>query len=255
MDSVLDRGGKQDALYEFPYHYIPTLNSNGDFLPVRSLRWGYEYISYVRFVLDRVRDIPFDTMLDVGCGDGRFLHEASRVLSDKQLKGVDVSARAVGFARAFNPNLELVVGDINDKALFSTKFDVITLVEVLEHIAPGDVAGFVGSIAYHLKDDGLVLLTVPSKNVKLNTKHYQHFDMASLQAALVPSLRILERHFINRVSILARMMERLLVNKLFILNQRHILNAVYSFYERHLLQADETNCKRICLLCQKQSVS
>ncbi|MBF0316675.1 MAG: methyltransferase domain-containing protein [Nitrospirae bacterium] len=249
-DIVLDRGGKQDALYEFPYHYIPTLN-NGNFSPTRSLRWGYEYISYVRFVLERVRDIPFDTMLDVGCGDGRFLYEASRVLSNKQLKGIDVSARAIGFARAFNPDLELIVGDINDRGLFNVKFDVITLVEVLEHIAPGDIADFVGSIAYHLKDDGLLLLTVPSKNVKLNTKHYQHFDMASLQTVLVPTLRILDRHFINRISILTLIMEKLLVNRLFILNQRHILNAVYSFYERHLLQADEANCKRICLLCQK----
>ncbi|MBF0539413.1 MAG: class I SAM-dependent methyltransferase [Nitrospirae bacterium] len=253
-DNVMDRGNRQDALYEFPYHYIPS-RDNGKFSVARSLRWGYEYMSYVGFVLERVREVAFDVMLDVGCGDGRFLYEASRVLSNKQLKGVDVSDRAVRFARAFNPDLELVVGDINDKGLFDVKFDLITLVETLEHIAPRDIADFVSSIAYHLKDNGLLLLTVPSKNVRLNTKHYQHFDMVSLQSILAPHFSIVNGYFINRISILTRVMERLLVNKLFILNQRHVLNAVYSFYERRLLKADEKNCKRICLLCKKRSIA
>ncbi|MBF0607757.1 MAG: class I SAM-dependent methyltransferase [Candidatus Magnetobacterium sp. LHC-1] len=253
-DIVPNKGHRQDALYEFPYHYIPTLNS-GTFSTVRSLGWGYEYLSYVGFVLERVREIPFDTMLDVGCGDGRFLYEASRHLPDKKLKGVDVSNRAIRFARAFNPDLEFIVGDINNKELFDTRFDLITLVETLEHIAPDEIAGFVAAIAYHLKDNGFLIVTIPSKNVRLNTKHYQHFDMASVQAVLAPCFAILNRYFINRISIMTRMMERLFVNKLFILNQRHLLKAAYSFYERYLLEADEGNCKRICLLCQKLSVS
>ena len=46
----------QEAEYEFPYHYIPRLEG-GNFSQVRKLRWGYEYLSYLRFVLARLERV------------------------------------------------------------------------------------------------------------------------------------------------------------------------------------------------------
>src|ERR1051325_285897 len=83
----------QDTQYQFPYHYIPTLE-NGNFSQVRKLRWGYEYLSYLRFVLSTLEEIQFESVLDVGCGEGRFLWEVSKCFSDKRLVGIDLSARA-----------------------------------------------------------------------------------------------------------------------------------------------------------------
>ncbi len=82
----------QEAEYEFPYHYIPRLEG-GNFSQVRKLRWGYEYLSYLRFVLARLERVEFGSLLDVGCGEGRFLREVSKRFSGKRLLGVDFSAR------------------------------------------------------------------------------------------------------------------------------------------------------------------
>src|SRR5215212_3675852 len=93
----------QEAEYEFPYHYIPRLEG-GNFSQVRKLRWGYEYLSYLRFILSRLEGIEFDSLLDVGCGEGRFLHEVFKRYPDKNLLGVDSSSRALEYARLLNPH-------------------------------------------------------------------------------------------------------------------------------------------------------
>src|ERR1051325_9635797 len=87
----------QDTQYQFPYHYIPTIE-NGNFSQVRKLRWGYEYLSYLRFILSTLEQIEFQSLLDVGCGEGRFLCEVSKRLAGKRLVGIDLSARAVQYA-------------------------------------------------------------------------------------------------------------------------------------------------------------
>src|SRR3954449_3553400 len=71
----------QESEYEFPYHYIPTL-VNGNFSQVRKLRWGYEYLSYLRFVLSTLEKLQFNSLLDVGCGEGRFLSEVAKRFPD-----------------------------------------------------------------------------------------------------------------------------------------------------------------------------
>src|SRR5437870_12131964 len=87
----------QEAEYEFPYHCSPRLEG-GNYSQVRKLRWGYEYLSYLRFVLTRLERVEFDSLLDVGCGEGRFLREVSKRFEGKRLLGVDFSARAVEYA-------------------------------------------------------------------------------------------------------------------------------------------------------------
>src|SRR4051812_16394470 len=88
----MEREAIQEAEYEFPYHYIPQLE-NGNFSQVRKLRWGYEYLSYLRFILAQLEKLEFASLLDVGCGEGRFLSEVSKRFPDKNLKGVDRSQR------------------------------------------------------------------------------------------------------------------------------------------------------------------
>src|ERR1043166_3143274 len=81
MDSMAATVPRQETIqeteYQFPYHYIPTLE-NGNFSQVRKLRWGYEYLSYLRFILSRLDKIEFASLLDVGCGEGRFLCEVQK---------------------------------------------------------------------------------------------------------------------------------------------------------------------------------
>lgn len=64
-----------------------TFRSGTDinFSQVRNLSWGYEYLSYLNFVLEKASQIGFKSLLDVGCGDGRLLYELRQRFSDTQL--------------------------------------------------------------------------------------------------------------------------------------------------------------------------
>jgi SAM-dependent methyltransferase len=239
----------QETEYRFPYHYIPTFE-NGNFSQVRKLRWGYEYLSYLRFILATLEKIEFESLLDVGCGEGRFLCEASKRFPEKELAGVDFSERAVDYAGLLNPHVKFVCGDITGAVLFPRRFDVITLIETLEHVPPERIAGFVKGLRRHLNDDGFLILSVPSQNLTLNRKHYQHFNLDSLSASLEPHFQISEHYFLNRISKWDRLLNLLLINRYFILNEPRLLNALYRRYENRLLNAAESDGKRICVVCR-----
>lgn len=239
----------QEAEYEFPYHYIPRLEG-GNFSQVRKLRWGYEYLSYLRFVLARLERFEFDSLLDVGCGEGRFLREAAARFPGKRLLGVDFSARAIEYARLLNPSLSFARADIADGPDAHGRFDVVTLIETLEHVPPVELAAFVSGLRRRVNDGGLLVVSVPSRNIKLSPKHYQHFDLESLSRALAPRFHVAEHYYLNRISKWERLLGALLTNRYFILNERRLLNALYRRYERSLLAARESDCKRICVVCR-----
>ncbi|HYE15366.1 MAG TPA: class I SAM-dependent methyltransferase [Pyrinomonadaceae bacterium] len=238
----------QEAEYGFPYHYLPTFEK-GKFSQFRNLRWGYEYLSYTRFVLSKLAERDFDSLLDVGCGDGRLLYEARRLFPRKTLVGVDYFEPAVALARLLSPGVTYVRGDITDPALLGRRFDAATLVDVLEHVPPAFLPEFVAGVRQHVEPGGRLVVTVPSTNQPLNRKHYQHFTLESLARTLEPHFRVTEHHFINRRSRRVRLIESLLTNRLFILNERRLLRALYEDYERHALRAGERDCKRICVVC------
>lgn len=238
----------QESEYSFPYHYIPTLE-NGNFSQIRKLAWGYEYLSYLNFLLRRLESVSFNSLLDVGCGEGRFLSEAAKRFPGRDLLGLDFSARAIDFARLLNPDLKFVCGDLMNGALADEQFDVVTLVETLEHVPPANRSGFVSGLRRHVKQNGLLLLTVPTENLALAPKHYQHFNLSSLRTALEPCFQITEHYFLNRISKWERLLKALLVNRYFILNDQRLLNALYRRYESSLVNAREADAKRICVLC------
>jgi 2-polyprenyl-3-methyl-5-hydroxy-6-metoxy-1,4-benzoquinol methylase len=239
----------QETEYQFPYHYIPTLE-NGNFSQVRKLRWGYEYLSYLRFILTTLEPIEFNSLLDVGCGEGRFLCEVAKRFPGKKLVGLDLSARAVRYAELLNPNVEFVCADITDAASVKEKFDVITLIETLEHLPPERIPDFVRRLRRTLNDSGTLIISVPSQNLDLNRKHYQHFSLDSLAASLRPWFEVSAHYFLNRISRWDSLLKVLLSNRYFILNEPRLLNALYRRYENRLLKAVASDGKRICVVCR-----
>ncbi len=247
-----EREDIQEDRYAFPYHYLPRFEK-GRFSQVRTLRWGYEYFSYVSFVLDKLESRGFETLLDVGCGDAAFLHHVRGRFGEKRLVGIDVSAQAILHARPFNPQIEFVIGEITEPEVINEEFDVVTCIDVLEHISPEKLPAFVGGLHRCVNPGGTLIVTVPSRNIEVSRKHYQHFDAESLSEALTPQFSVSETFYLNRKSWWVRRWHRVLTNSLFILNEKHLVDWIYRHYQRRFLPASPSNAARICAICAKNS--
>jgi 2-polyprenyl-3-methyl-5-hydroxy-6-metoxy-1,4-benzoquinol methylase len=240
----------QEEQYDFPYHYIPTLDHRG-FAQVRFLPWGYEYLSYLSFVLDRVGELEWDALLDVGCGDGRFVHEAVRRFPGKRVVGVDYSARAIAQARAMTPRAEFHAGDVTDPSFLPERFQAATLVEVLEHIPPDAMHAFLRGVHARLAPGATLVVTVPSAVLELNPKHFQHFTAQSLARSLEPFFTVERVHHLNRASKVVRGIQRALTNRLFVVRARPVTSWFFRAYQRRWLRAGPEDGMRLCAVCRR----
>jgi len=99
------------------------------------------------------------TALDVGCGAGLLAEPLARL--GARVTGIDASWELVDVAREHSRAMGLEVdyraGDV--QALHGT-FDLITCMEVIEHVA--DPAAFLAALARRLAPDGLLILSTPN---------------------------------------------------------------------------------------------
>lgn len=102
-------------------------------------------------------------VLDLGCGTGVMLTRPLAGLGFDVI-GIDLDEVSVRQAQRLNvapalPNLTYVAGRIENQP-WAGAFDAIVCSEVLEHVPDPD--GFVAALLRCLRDDGILLLTVPN---------------------------------------------------------------------------------------------
>ncbi|WP_192796896.1 class I SAM-dependent methyltransferase [Qipengyuania flava] len=172
--------------YAFPYHYLPVafgrlwLSKHWSFAP--------SYIAALKLVLERIEivskvsEVDFNH-IDIGCGDGALLHYLSQSgkICPERLFGLDADENAIFWAKAFNPHIKFVAGDLS--ALDET-FQSASLIEVIEHIPPRSLPDFLSKVRQRLAPDGLLIATVPSVEKRVYDKHFQHFTFESLRSIL-----------------------------------------------------------------------
>lgn len=166
----------QEHQYQFPYHHIPYFSSDGSAVRVRNMGWGFDYLACMIYAKKTIENFSPSSVLDVGCGDGILLGLLDRDI--KNLVGVDLSERAIHFARLFFPDIEFRVQDVS---MMSETFDVVASVETLEHIPDSEVLKFLRSIGDRTRQGGLIYICVPSINLPLYKKHYRHYDPSLLK--------------------------------------------------------------------------
>jgi SAM-dependent methyltransferase len=252
--STATREALQEDLYGFPYHHVPVWDESG-FRHFRIMPSAYEYASYSRHVLNLLRSLSWRSLLDVGCGDGRMCAEVRRTFPHVTVAGVDPSQRAIAFARAFAPECDIVCGDIQSPDVLPETFDVVLLIEVLEHISPQGAQAFLAALGRRLAPCGTLILTVPSSNVQVSPKHYRHFDEGDLRAVLSPQFADIEITFLNRDTIWEWFVYRLMLNPFVAVTNRSFLRWWLRVYERRYLPAAATNCRRLLAVCRRKSAA
>ncbi len=231
---MADRFALQDAQYEFPYHYLPHLQ-DGSARRSRSLRWGREYLCYLLVLAEKLRELAPASLLDVGCGDGRLLSLAVDFVP--QCHGVDLSTGAIAFARAFVPRAHF---EVAEASRLGRTFAAVTAIEVLEHVPDEAVPSFWRTLAERCERGGTVIVSVPTRNVPLNRKHYRHYDEDLLRRELAASgapLSVAELTYVYRQPGWLRALERAIDNRHFRLEVRALDRLLWQHVWKHLRSA------------------
>lgn len=242
-------GALQEAQYAFPYHYLPRVE-NGHFAFHQVLSWGHEYLSYLTHVADLMAARSWSSAIDVGCGDGRLVDLLSRRFPERKVVGLDYSERAISLARVLAPNGEFVAGDVTNADVLDECFDIVTCIETIEHIEPRFLPTFVAGMRQHLKAGAPLIVTVPSTNMAVSQKHYQHFDPQSLTAALAPHFAVEDVYYVNRDSRLSRLLRMAVSNRFFTITHPVLLTAFYNHYLRNYFRSSPRNGRRLVAVCR-----
>jgi len=154
----------------YPDNYYSYENSN-NITPRRSrkekvahyLRHPLQALNCLLYskILGLNRDIsvvPGSRILDVGCGDGRYLLE-KRTLGCV-CYGNDISEAALSRLKTSAPEIDVRCGNLWDAGYPENFFDLINLCNVIEHVR--DVSQLLSEARRIVKEDGLLRIQVPN---------------------------------------------------------------------------------------------
>jgi 2-polyprenyl-3-methyl-5-hydroxy-6-metoxy-1,4-benzoquinol methylase len=247
---ILDKIQKiQNDEYYFPYHYVSEFRNK--FTQTFNDTWGINYVSTIEFIIDKLSKEKFNSLVDIGCGDGRLVKEIMFDFDNKNIQGVDYSKEAIKLANALNSNGAYIQKDITQDS--DETFDIATLIEVFEHIPINFANEFVKGIYKHLKLNGILYVTVPHSNKPVEPKHYRHFTVETLVHCFEEYFEVIEVIPFESNSYKKRFMDRILTNRIFILNSNKMKNYLYKYYKNNLFYVEnEAECNRIFIKFRKK---
>ena len=228
MADLTPKENIQEQEYQWPYHYKDLLASG--YKPLRLL----EYTSKLARIKELIAPFTGQIVLDAGCGDGRFCFE----LKDEfvRVAGVDMSPRAVAYARAFcyGNDAEFLCQDLRVLDI-NERFDVITFLDTLEHVPFEEVPVVLERLHRHLRPGGRLIVSVPTWNTKLRDKHYQHFDRASLEETVGSGFRLVyvEGFFNKRKKFMVKQLQNVIGNLYTLLGKVGLYRPLNNFAIRY----------------------
>ena len=120
---------------------------------------------------------PKGRLLDVGCGNGQWIHWLGNALPNWDVYGVEVNPKASDYARnAFG--LKVTTGQLLDTRFPEAYFDAVTMWQSLEHIHRS--VATLREVRRILVDDGWLIIEIPniaSLEAKLFRENWYHLTV------------------------------------------------------------------------------
>jgi 2-polyprenyl-3-methyl-5-hydroxy-6-metoxy-1,4-benzoquinol methylase len=185
--------------------------------------WHYHKFDSVLRFIPKEYQRNNKTILDFGCFAGSFLGHISEECFPRQL-GIDILEEQISYAKetyqtSFR-NFELYENALKNLEGLKKEFDVITLIEVIEHLHDSEIEELIMVLSELLKPNGIILITTPNylslwpvlefflnrfSDISYEEQHLTKFTYLNLESKLkrmVPSLKlscqaITTSHFIS----------------------------------------------------------
>jgi SAM-dependent methyltransferase len=164
---------EQEAMYDLPYHWFPARNKIANFEWSERRRIVFELIE--QHITQSV-----ESYLDVGCGDGRWTYEITEHFGPVRSYGIDILRRATRFAKILAPAIMFQTYNGRTLPFPNECFDLISCIEVLEHVEDDWEEEFLAEQHRVLRSTGVLLLTTPSWNARLSKHHFRHYSIDRL---------------------------------------------------------------------------
>lgn len=207
---------QQAKQYWLPYHHIPRI-VDGNFTQTFDFFWGHKYLHLLEFIQNTVKELPYRSHMDFGCGDGRLLTYMYAAQSECRAVGIDMDSRAITYAKLLSSDsIEFICQDV---MTCTETFDVITAIEVFEHIPPDMLPGIIDFLYSRLNPGGRLIFTVPSTNLPLSKKHYQHFNEQLLHKYF-SHINLQKTGWLCSTGRRDRFLQKMLSNRFFLLNNK-----------------------------------
>jgi SAM-dependent methyltransferase len=135
-----------------------------------------------RMILELAGEVRFDSVIDIGCGNGEVLQAFGRRFPRARLVGADLSAKVIEDNRARFPSITFAQLDLGAGALDQSA-DLVVCTEVVEHVEDWEAA--LRNLRAMCR--GHLVLTVPSGKVfpiDRAVGHVRHFRAEELLAGL-----------------------------------------------------------------------
>jgi SAM-dependent methyltransferase len=142
-------------------------------------------------LIGRYRGTEGGRLLEIGCGRGEFLVEATR--AGYEVTGLEYALASARKARERLTTGDVVCGEVSCLAVGRRRFDVCVIADVLEHTR--DPCAFLDSIRRLLRPGGTLFIATPSLDswsarlmgarwMELKPEHLFYFDRTTIQTAL-----------------------------------------------------------------------
>ena len=136
-------------------------SKNGQFKTLHDIQ--HCRIKYIQGVLNKNK-LNKNKILDIGCGGGLISEGVSKLGAD--VTGIDFVKENIKVAKMHakknNLNINYIVKDF-EKEKITSKFDVIIIFEVLEHL--NDWESFLNKTRLNLKKNGVLIISTINKNL------------------------------------------------------------------------------------------
>lgn len=130
-----------------------------NYLDLSSVRFSAENQTGFREVIDNI-DVKNKSILEIGCGTGVLL-ALCRKYGAKSVKGYDLSPEVIEYGRK-HFSLDLVCENFEDVENNADKYDVIIMIDVLEHIY--HIHSFFDKLKNVIATNGTLLIISPNWN-------------------------------------------------------------------------------------------